>query len=155
MHNSSLNHTFRLVWSECSGTYVAVAENTRGRSKGGRATRVAAVVLAGAALANSALASASPQTLINAVPGTVLAGSNTFSNTVFDGAFGTGFFVSSGSFIVDNATLQNFTTKGGDGSGGGASMGGAIFINSGASVTLNNVNFLGNTAIGGNGGVGS
>jgi len=52
-------------------------------------------------------------------------------------------------------TLQNFETVGGDGSGGGAGFGGALFINSNATVTLNNVSFLANYARGGNGGVGA
>ena len=72
-----------------------------------------------------------------------------------DGNGGSGLFVQSGNVVVSNATMTNFSTKGGDGSGGGAGMGGAIFVNSGASVTLNNVNFVANTVAGGKGGVGT
>jgi len=67
----------------------------------------------------------------------------------------TGYFLQSGSLSLSNVTLQNFTTTGGSGSGGGASLGGALFINSDCTVTLTNVNFNANTAIGGNGGSGS
>jgi|GEM_PF-1921281 len=88
--------------------------------------------------------------------GVVLTGSNTIDNSgaIIDGNSKNGYFVQSGSLNISNATLQNFKTVGGDGSGGGAGFGGAVFINSGASVTLNNVNFLANQAVGGNGGVG-
>ena len=66
-----------------------------------------------------------------------------------------GYFVYSGSLTITDATLTGFTTTGGSGSGGGAGLGGAIFVNDGATVTLNNVSFGGNAAIGGVGGVGS
>lgn len=46
------------------------------------------------------------------------------------------------------------TVTGGTGSGGGAGLGGALFVGDGATVNLDNVDFLGNTAIGGTGGVG-
>ncbi|MEI8037534.1 MAG: autotransporter-associated beta strand repeat-containing protein [Verrucomicrobiota bacterium] len=72
-----------------------------------------------------------------------------------DGAGGSGYFVQGGNLSISNATLTNFSTAGGSGSGGGAGLGGAIFINSGASVTLTNVNILGNSAVGGAGGLGS
>ena len=119
MHGSSLNHTYRLVWSTCTNTYVAVAENTRGRGKGGRAGRVAAVVLAGFALINGALA-APPGG--DAASGAVLTGTNTVNaaatpNTVIDGNSGTGYFVQSGNLTINNTTLQNFSTTGGAGSG--------------------------------------
>lgn len=74
---------------------------------------------------------------------------------VIEGGENSGYFVKSGSLVLSNATLQNFTTTGGAGSGGGAGLGGAVFVNSGATVTLNNVNFSGNTVIGGTGGVGT
>ncbi len=60
-----------------------------------------------------------------------------------------GYVVEGGTLTVNNATLKNFTTTGGAGSGGGGGLGGAIFVNGGAAATLNNVNFYGNTAIGG------
>ena len=100
MHGSSLNHTYRLVWNACAGTYVAVAETTRGRGKSGRAGRVAAVVLGAAALMNSALA--------DALPGAVLSGTNTVgttTSTVIDGGSSTGYFVQSGNLTINNATF--------------------------------------------------
>lgn len=65
-----------------------------------------------------------------------------------------GYFLESGSLSISDITLQNFTTTGGNGSGGGAGLGGVIFINSDATATLNNVQLNANTAIGGNGGTG-
>jgi fibronectin-binding autotransporter adhesin len=99
-------------------------------------------------------------TLVWADPaaGTVLTGNNTVNGAggIIDGSSSaSGYFVSSGTLVINDATLQNFVTTGGSGSGGGAGLGGAIFINSGASVTLNNVSFLSNTAQGGEGGVGT
>ncbi len=58
-------------------------------------------------------------------------------------------FVQSGTVTVNNITLSNLTAQGGNGSGGGAGMGGGVFVNTGAVVTLTNVNFYGNQAIGG------
>jgi fibronectin-binding autotransporter adhesin len=72
-----------------------------------------------------------------------------------DGHGDNGFFVQGGTLSISNGTLTNFSTAGGNGSGGGAGLGGAIFINSGASVTLTNVDIMGNTAKGGAGGIGS
>ncbi|MCH7345376.1 filamentous hemagglutinin N-terminal domain-containing protein, partial [Pelomonas sp. CA6] len=68
MAASSLNHVFRLVWSERLGAFVAVAETRRGRGKGsgrnGRALRRAlhglALMLAGLATFGPALAGALP-----------------------------------------------------------------------------------------------
>ena len=55
---------------------------------------------------------------------------------------------------IDNLTLANGYAKGGDGGsplgGGGAGLGGALFVNQGA-VTLSGVSFVGNAAAGGNG----
>ncbi len=67
----------------------------------------------------------------------------------------TGYFLMSGTLSISNVTFQNFSTVGGIGSGGGAALGGTLFINSGTAVTLNNVNFYGSSAIGGQGGSGS
>ncbi|WP_395747178.1 autotransporter-associated beta strand repeat-containing protein [Prosthecobacter sp.] len=100
------------------------------------------------------------KTVADVVPGTILTGTHSItsadadSNGIIDGNSSTGYFVSSGTLNISDVTLQNFSTHGGDGSGGGAGMGGALFINTGATVTLNNVNFLSNTVQGGNGGVG-
>ncbi|MGV3659875.1 MAG: hypothetical protein ACO1TE_06815 [Prosthecobacter sp.] len=97
-----------------------------------------------------------PAWAVDPTAGTVLNGSYSL-----DGAGGTtsgnnagGYFLQSGSLTLSNVTLQNFQTTGGAGSGGGAGMGGVLFINSGANVTLNNVNVLSNNVIGGQGGVG-
>jgi VCBS repeat-containing protein len=72
------------------------------------------------------------------------------------------FFVNQGNISISDLTLAEGRAKGGDGAdggGGGAGMGGALFINglyNGASVTTNvtltNVNFIKNQAIGGRGG---
>ena len=93
--------------------------------------------------------------------GTVLNGSyavdgygNGIPGQTINGGGNAGYFLQSGSLTISNLTLQNFSTHGGDGSGGGAGMGGALFINTGATVTLNNVNFLSNNVQGGSGGVG-
>ncbi|MFM6211296.1 MAG: hypothetical protein ACKPFB_05875, partial [Planktothrix sp.] len=61
------------------------------------------------------------------------------------------FFVKSGNVSFKNLTLRNGVAKGGDGykSGGGAGMGGALFIDQG-NVTVEKVKFEGNLAIGGN-----
>jgi len=77
------------------------------------------------------------------------------SVSVVDGSNSTGYFLQSGTYNISNVTLQNFSTVGGDGAGGGGGFGGAMFINTGATVTLNNVNFLSNNATGGKGGVGT
>jgi fibronectin-binding autotransporter adhesin len=66
----------------------------------------------------------------------------------------TGYFLETGTLDISNVTLQNFMTIGGSGSGGGAGFGGALFVNQGAVVTLNNVNFYGNNVSGGVGGIG-
>lgn len=93
----------------------------------------------------------------DAVAGTILAGINTVNGggEIINGGNATGYFVGSGSLTISDATLQNFNTVGGNGSGGGAGFGGALFVNTGATVELKNVNFLSNNAVGGNGGVGS
>ncbi len=141
MHRSSLNHTYRLVWSACTGTYVAVAENTRGRGKGGRAARVAAVELAGAALAGGALA----QALVGDING---------NNA--NGIPQAGFLITGAASVVGNASVQslvhNFNTVGGAGSGGGAGLGGAFFVDAGATLTVLNTNFVSNRVQGGAGG---
>lgn len=63
-----------------------------------------------------------------------------------------GYMVMSGTVTVTDATISDFVTKGGDGSGGGAGMGGAFFVYDGATLVLDNVDVLHNTAKGGNGG---
>ncbi len=98
-----------------------------------------------------------PAYAVDPLAGVPLTGANTLDGAggTISGNSGTGYFVTSGSLNISNVTLQNFQTTGGAGSGGGAGMGGALFINSGASVTLNNVNFLSNNVTGGQGGVGN
>jgi hypothetical protein len=49
-------------------------------------------------------------------------------------------------------TFTDFVTQGGAGSGGGAGLGGAVFINTGSNLTLTNVQFTGNVVKGGEGG---
>ncbi|MBY0502257.1 MAG: autotransporter domain-containing protein, partial [Alphaproteobacteria bacterium] len=52
---------------------------------------------------------------------------------------------------LTNLNFQNFTAKGGNGSGGGMGAGGALFINQNASVMIQDVTFSNNKAVGGNG----
>jgi hypothetical protein len=61
-------------------------------------------------------------------------------------------FVKSGTITLENLTLTNGKVKGGSSSfgGGGAGMGGALFVY-GGTVTVKKVAFSGNQAIGGNG----
>lgn len=59
--NSSLNHTYRLLWNERTQTYVAVAETTAGRGKrASGALLLAAVLACGGAAAQSPGAGALP-----------------------------------------------------------------------------------------------
>lgn len=76
------------------------------------------------------------------------------NGAILNGGGNGGYFVQSGTLQINNATLMNFAVTGGDGSGGGAGLGGALFVNSGATVILHNVSFLNNHAQGGDGGVG-
>ncbi len=57
-----------------------------------------------------------------------------------------------GDYSISDKIFTNFTTQGGAGSGGGGGLGGVVFVNSDVSLTLNNVDFTRNTAIGGTGG---
>ena len=70
-----------------------------------------------------------------------------------------GFFVYSGIVTLDDLTIQNAKAQGGaggsGGGGGGAGLGGGLFVASAGSVTLENVSFSGDSAIGGNGGAGT
>src|SRR5262249_52244840 len=77
-----------------------------------------------------------------------------------------GLFVYSGKTTIENLTIKNATASGGasstsGGGGGGAGLGGGLFVanNSAggaapAQVTLDNVFFIGNSAVGGHGGEG-
>lgn len=84
---------------------------------------------------------------------------------VVDGEAGSGYIVrgnADGDFfgldqlqsgtVVEDRIYTNFVTKGGDGSGGGAGLGGVFFVDAGSALTIRNVDFNTNTAIGGNGG---
>jgi autotransporter-associated beta strand protein len=82
------------------------------------------------------------------------------------GAGDRAFFIAGGNVVINDLTIANGNAQGGvgtDGGGGGAGLGGAIFVANGAAitganvtvpavVTLAGVNFTNNTAIGGNGG---
>ena len=69
-----------------------------------------------------------------------------------------GFFVGAGTVTVNDLTMQNLRARGGNGGtdmlggGGGMGAGGAVFVRSGAAVTLNNVALISNSAVGGAGG---
>ncbi len=68
-----------------------------------------------------------------------------------------GLFAFGGNIAIDNLNIKDTLARGGAGGaygGGGAGLGGGLFVGSGASVTINNVNFVGDRAIGGAGGVG-
>ena len=78
-----------------------------------------------------------------------------YNGATINGNGYSGFFVQSGSLSISNVTLTNLVSQGGTGSGGGAALGGALFVNSGATATLTNVSFGDNGVIGGTGGVGT
>jgi uncharacterized protein with beta-barrel porin domain len=69
-----------------------------------------------------------------------------------------GFFVQSGTVEIENLAIVAAVAQGGAGGaagaggGGGLGAGGAIYAASGSAVTINNVNFTGNQAVGGGGG---
>ena len=63
------------------------------------------------------------------------------------------FFILSGTVTLRDLTVSDGLAKGGDGSGGGAGLGGALFVYAG-NVMLDNVAFSNNAAVGGNGGSG-
>lgn len=71
------------------------------------------------------------------------------------------FFVASGNVTITNLAIINGAAQGGNGGagagggGGGLGAGGALFVNSGATVTIQEVAFDGNSATGGNGGGGA
>ncbi len=63
------------------------------------------------------------------------------------------FFVRSGVVNFDRLTFSNGRARGGDGGGGAAGMGGALFVYKGT-VTVTDSTFQNNSAIGGNGSMG-
>jgi Hint domain/Passenger-associated-transport-repeat len=80
--------------------------------------------------------------------GNTLSGANTYS----------GLFAYSGAVTIDDLAIENTVAQGGSGGdakrpgGGGAGLGGGLFVASGANVTLSDVTFSNNTARGGAGG---
>lgn len=82
-------------------------------------------------------------------------------NTIDGGGTSRPFFVESGTVVISNLTIQNGMAQGGQGAsgpasgGGGLGAGGALFVRSGANVTLDSVAFSGNSAVGGDGGNGA
>ncbi len=85
--------------------------------------------------------------------------------TVVDGASGGGYIVLNSNAathygvdvqksgeVVENTIFTNFVTQGGAGSGGGAGLGGVFFVDANTNLTLRNVEFSGNTVVGGTGG---
>jgi hypothetical protein len=69
-----------------------------------------------------------------------------------------GLFVYAGTVTVEDLTIANMIARGGDGGasdtgagGGGAGLGGGLFVANGAAVTLVDVDFSGDGAVGGNG----
>lgn len=70
-----------------------------------------------------------------------------------------GFFVEFGNVSINNMNIQNTRSAGGDGGNGGGGGGGALgagpglFVNSASAVTITNVTFNQNSALGGNGGL--
>ncbi len=83
-------------------------------------------------------------------------------NHVLDGANAyRGIFVIAGTVNISDLTIQNTTATGGKGGaglsagGGGMGAGGGLFVNTGANVTLSNVSFADDAAVGGTGGQGA
>jgi len=75
-------------------------------------------------------------TVANAITGPVILGGTLNGNN------GPGYFVGSGGTLtINNGLLENYSTTGGSGSGGGLGAGGAIFIDTGGTVVLNNTSF--------------
>lgn len=132
MRYPSLNHVYRLVWSTAKNAWVAVAETARGRGKSSRSKTVRRAVLA-----------------------TLLAAGGAHAQTaLIDGNGNSGCMigVSTCNLQTSDAVYTNFYTEGGAGSGGGAGLGGVFFVDSGATLHLNNVSFLHNVVKGGEGG---
>jgi fibronectin-binding autotransporter adhesin len=156
MNRPSLNHIYRIVWSAAQQAWVAVSEVSRSRGKSARSQKTGFVATVGLVLLGAAHATGPPQAV----------DLDAFfeSSTVINGAGATGCMVgvsiascnaAPAAYTNANGAAVTFTdyfTKGGDGSGGGAGLGGVFFINSGESLTLSNVQFTGNVVKGGEGG---
>lgn len=155
-----MNHFYRTIWSKASNSFVAVPENTASCGKASSSSKSAVKGRSSQKAVSCAVAAALLAMTSNAAFAVWVSGVNNFDGAtigvagVIDGNGAGGYFVNDGITTISNATMTNFTTTGGAGSGGGAGFGGAVFVNSGASVTLNNVGFISNTAQGGDGGLG-
>lgn len=57
-----------------------------------------------------------------------------------------------GTYTINDTIFTNFATQGGAGSGGGGGLGGVIFVDSNASLTISNTDFIRNSVVGGTGG---
>ena len=76
--HASMNRIFRLIWSEALGTWIAVAEHTRGRGKCNRSALLAPALLA-FGLATGAQAAGAPDPATLPTAGKVVAGSATIN----------------------------------------------------------------------------
>ncbi|MCX7381153.1 MAG: hypothetical protein NT133_06995, partial [Alphaproteobacteria bacterium] len=80
-------------------------------------------------------------------------------NTLDGGGSARGLYVYAGSVTLDHLTIADAVARGldgitgVDGGGGAGGLGGGLFIAQTGSVTLSSVNFLNDSAIGGNGGI--
>ncbi|PJE28677.1 hypothetical protein CVM39_09365 [Pseudooceanicola antarcticus] len=99
-----------------------------------------------------ALAQSLPSGVSRVVDGSVLEDQTVSLN----GNGQSGFEVMNGVVTVDaeGESFSNFNTQGGDGSGGGAGLGGVFFVNEGATLVIRDANFTNNRAVGGDGGGG-
>jgi fibronectin-binding autotransporter adhesin len=175
---ASMNRVYRLVFNRVLGVRQVVSELARASCGGSSVSAVALGLLSpaafaasytvvddaslraalGAAIAGDSIVFASDITLSsNLAPitqsitiqgnGHVLSGNDAYR----------GFFVQQGAVSVGNLAITHATAQGGSGGGnggGGMGAGGGLFVNSGAAVTLSNVQFDGNRAIGGSSGSG-
>jgi fibronectin-binding autotransporter adhesin len=87
--------------------------------------------------------------------GTVQTGQG-ISALSLDGDGASGFELQVGSVTVDGQgqTFTGYNSQGSEGAGGGGGLGGVFFVNEGATLTIENASFEGNTAAGGAGGGG-
>lgn len=75
--------------------------------------------------------------------------------TIDGGSAVQAFSIASGTVAFDSFQIQNCRSKGGNGGtngGGGVGGGGGLYVHNGAIVTISNLSFVGNSAVGGNGG---
>jgi autotransporter-associated beta strand protein len=96
--------------------------------------------------------------ILNAGSARVTIDGGSTSTTLDGGNTYRGLFVQSGNVTLQNITILDTAAVGGDGGtgigggGGGAGLGGGLYVGSAATVTLNNVDFSGDSAVGGHGG---